>query len=184
MPIFDDSDYREKEKSEEIVFYPSDDRPAASDKSVKAFLQKEEPRAGVDLEEMEAEDEEAIREAIAPVAPVAAVGAPGPAPRKKARPQLSYEEARQRALMKLRFMKTTVWLLIANLAFFALSWKEVLFTGQTWFVWPLIFSTAAVGWQALRVFVLKGRDLRSIGDRFVERMIESELDRDDAGPHF
>lgn len=160
--IFDDikdakSSGLEEESESIFVRSPGEEAPVR-EKAVRTFLDAE----------VEEDEEDSAEE------PMAAE----PVRQRRVRPHISYDEARRLALMKLGFLKLLFGLLIANALFATLSWYQIGFTGQTWFVWPLILSGVLVFFRAIRVFLLKGLDLRGMVNMMVERMTQAELERD------
>ncbi len=167
--IFDDIKNRkplvEEEDNDTIFVQTIAEEDPVKDKAVRTFLQSQ----------VEEEEEEVVEEPMEPVQTQRTA-----APRRASRPRrhISYDEARQLAAMKLSFYKLFFGLVFVNIIFFGVSWYQIAFTGQNWFVWPLILSSAWLLLKAIRVYLLKGLDIRGAMNMLLERMTQSELERD------
>lgn len=151
----------DEESDQEIYFNSENHEPMGSETAARTFLQTEKEPPKVER-------------------PKETVNAPAPKPVQP----LSYDEARHLALMKLGFFKAALGLVFANILLFGVSWYQIAFTGQTWFVWPVILSVVYLGFRAFKVFVFRGRDLRGVMDNLIDKMTEAEVTKSEIHTKF
>ncbi len=92
---------------------------------------------------------------------------------------LSIEEAKRIAEVKFSFFKFLVLYMFANIILVLIDFYLIDKFPEKghWVHWPILVWGLAVVWYAIRAFVMKGMDLRTITDRIICRMAEKEKEK-------